>query len=87
MLFDGLETRFGSLSPVQLLALSVLIALPIWLATRSKADPREPLEIKPKIPVIGHLINLMRRGLSYYTDLRYGKESRYDSPPIQDEES
>lgn len=28
-------------------------------------DPREPPRLRPKIPVIGHVIGLMRHGPSY----------------------
>lgn len=36
-----------------------------------KLDPREPPLISPKIPLIGHVIGILRHGLPYYAKARY----------------
>ncbi|KAH8695302.1 putative cytochrome P450 oxidoreductase [Talaromyces proteolyticus] len=33
---------------------------------RNKLDPREPLEVKASIPIIGHLLGMINNGLVYY---------------------
>jgi hypothetical protein len=70
MLADTLQSWFSSLSLPHVLLSSVLIVFSVWILSRNKVDPREPPEIKPAIPVVGHIINLVRNGLSYYTKLR-----------------
>ena len=35
------------------------------------SDPREPPIVPPRIPVIGHVIGLIRNGGAYYTKLRF----------------
>ena len=34
-------------------------------------DPKEPLLLPPKIPLVGHVIGLMREKVYYCLDLRY----------------
>lgn len=70
MLANTLQSWFSSLLLPQVLLPCALIVLFFWILSRNKVDPREPPEIKPTIPVVGHLINLVRNGLSYYTKLR-----------------
>ncbi|KUL82073.1 hypothetical protein ZTR_09122 [Talaromyces verruculosus] len=71
MLVDTLQSWFNSLSLLQALLPSVLIVLSLWILSRNKVDPREPPEIKPAVPVVGHIINLVRNGPSYYTKLSF----------------
>lgn len=70
MLAETLQSWSDSLSLPQVLLPSVLIVLFLWILSLNKVDPREPPVIKPAIPVVGHIINLVRNGLSYYTKLR-----------------
>lgn len=51
-----------------------LCSLAIWyLFCRSSIsrDIREPVSIRPKIPIIGHAISLLRHGSDYYEQIRY----------------
>jgi hypothetical protein len=34
-------------------------------------DPQEPPLVRPKIPLIGHVIGLLRHGTKYYSDVAY----------------
>lgn len=70
MLADTLQSWFGNLTLSQVLLPSALVVFFFWILSRNRVDPREPPEIKPTIPVVGHIINLVRNGLSYYTKLR-----------------
>lgn len=36
-----------------------------------KHDPNEPPLLPSKIPIVGHVIGLMRQKVYYYLDLRY----------------
>lgn len=49
------------------LVLSVLVA--VLLNLSPEMDPREPPLLKPKIPVIGHIIGLVREHTAFYTRL------------------
>lgn len=37
----------------------------------SKHEPNEPPLVPPKIPIVGHVIGLIRQKVYYYLDLRY----------------
>lgn len=37
----------------------------------SKHDPNEPPLLPPKIPIVGHVIGLIRQKVYYYLDIRY----------------
>ena len=43
----------------------------LFLRSSRPRDPREPVLIRPKIPVIGHAISLLLYGSDYYEKLRY----------------
>ena len=34
-------------------------------------DPREPVRLRPKVPLIGHILGLINSGPSYHSQLRY----------------
>ena len=34
-------------------------------------DPREPTRLRSKVPLIGHVLGLIRHGPSYHSKLRY----------------
>ncbi|KAK3317286.1 cytochrome P450 [Cercophora scortea] len=57
-------------SPFQFLVLSVVVLLGYFLLTLSPPhDSAEPPLVKPKIPVLGHLIGLARSQVSYYSHI------------------
>ncbi|KAK3689053.1 cytochrome P450 [Podospora appendiculata] len=59
-------------SPLQFLVLSVVVLLGYFLWTLSPPhDPAEPPLVKPKIPVLGHLIGLARSKVSYYSHISF----------------
>ena len=39
-------------------------------------DPREPPRVRSKIPLIGHVIGLMRHGPTYYKQMRFDDSFR-----------
>ena len=49
--------------------ISVLVLL-WYLTAKEKLDPREPPAAPSPIPVIGHVVGLMRRKFNYYVDLK-----------------
>lgn len=49
-------------------------AFAIWCLLRHSSKPRdlrEPVSIRPRIPIIGHAIALFRNGSDYYEKIRY----------------
>lgn len=40
-------------------------------ARAKSVDPREPREVKPKIPLVGHIIGLLGSRQKYYRQLGY----------------
>ena len=49
--------------------LALAFAVDFYFSLRD--DPREPPRLRPKIPLIGHLIGLIRYGTVYYSVTRY----------------
>lgn len=50
---------------------ALLCAIPVVLAllifkSFSKHDPREPPRVHTTIPVIGHILGILRHGIPYY---------------------
>lgn len=58
-----------------LLLLFLLFVAGVYLLVNhflvTKIDPKEPPLLPPKIPLVGHVIGLMRQKVYYYLDLRY----------------
>lgn len=55
---------------IWVLAPMVLAYLLYLRFLRAKRDPREPPVISPTIPLIGHIIGLMRYGTDYYAMIK-----------------
>ena len=58
------------LEPFHLLILGAITALGYILSQHS-LDPREPPEVHSKIPIIGHILGLMRHGMGYFSRIAY----------------
>ncbi|KAL4747285.1 hypothetical protein BDW72DRAFT_17898 [Aspergillus terricola var. indicus] len=56
------------LEPIHLLILGAVTALGYILSQRG-LDPREPPEVHSKIPIIGHLLGLLRHGMGYFSQM------------------
>ncbi|EED11449.1 cytochrome P450 oxidoreductase, putative [Talaromyces stipitatus ATCC 10500] len=69
MLANNFQELVTSLPLSRVLLTVGLIIITLWIVSRKNVDPREPPEIKPTIPAVGHIINLVRNGLSYYTKI------------------
>ncbi|KAL3430191.1 cytochrome P450 [Aspergillus tetrazonus] len=54
------------LEPFHLLILGAITALG-YILSQHGLDPREPPEVHSKIPIIGHLLGLMRHGMGYFS--------------------
>jgi hypothetical protein len=54
-------------------ALGLVIAVGVFLSNllRPKLDPREPPIVHPKVPLLGHIIGMLREGPLYYRRVRY----------------
>lgn len=37
----------------------------------SKRDAQEPTYIKPRVPLIGHLLDYLKRGTPFFSDVEY----------------
>ena len=60
---------YGNFLTLLLFALSLsLLLIYFW---GSKLDPKEPPSIPQPIPIIGHLLGLIRHGTQYYAQVRY----------------
>jgi hypothetical protein len=53
----------------------IVVAVLSWLWIRESPDPREPPQLKPKFPVIGHLLGILQHEAEYFQKLRF-KASR-----------
>lgn len=53
-------------------ALGLVIAVGVFLSNllRPKLDPREPPVVYPKVPLLGHIIGMLREGPLYYKKVR-----------------
>ncbi|KAF2462769.1 cytochrome P450 [Lindgomyces ingoldianus] len=67
---------------VAALVLGLLSAAFLVNFFRVKLDPREPPVIQPKIPLIGHIIGLMRDGASYFEKISAQTKSPIVTLPI-----
>ncbi|KAK0630505.1 cytochrome P450 [Bombardia bombarda] len=60
----------SKIPPIQFLIGGVVVLLATFLFTISPPhNPAEPPIIKPRVPVIGHLIGLLRSQVNYFSDL------------------
>jgi hypothetical protein len=67
-----MESSFlGGYAPSFVLFLAAIFLLG-WQKLQVKNVPQEPPLLKPKIPIIGHLIGLLRYRMEYYHQLAYG---------------
>jgi hypothetical protein len=48
----------------------IMVAMLSWLWVREASDPREPPQLKPKFPVIGHLLGILQYEAEYFQKLR-----------------
>lgn len=54
-------------SPTTIVVITIItLSLLVFKAIRTDLDPREPPAIKPKPPVIGHLLGLMKYHAMYF---------------------
>jgi hypothetical protein len=58
--FDGYSL------PLLLLLFLATAVLLLWQLSGPRMDPREPPLLRPAIPVVGHLIGMMREQTNYY---------------------
>jgi hypothetical protein len=58
------------LEPFHLLILGAVTALG-YILSQHGLDPREPQEVRSKVPIIGHLLGLMRYGMGYFNRIAY----------------
>jgi hypothetical protein len=66
MAFEGTQN-------IALVAASCFIGITVllWTWTRDVSDPREPPLLKPRFPVIGHLLGIMQHEAEYFQRIRY----------------
>lgn len=48
----------------------IIVAMFSWLWVREAPDPREPPQLKPKFPLIGHLLGILQYEAEYFQKLR-----------------
>lgn len=65
----GLVSRTTA-SPLTIGIVVMVLALLIHFFASPRLDPREPPELKPRIPFVGHIIGLFRHQASYYSMLQ-----------------
>jgi cytochrome P450 len=64
-------SRFDVLAtPPTALAIAAVLGLLVLYALSPRADPREPPLVKPSIPLIGHILGLMRHQAQYHINLQ-----------------
>lgn len=53
------------------IATAVVFLSLLYKFSSPQMDPREPPVLKPGIPLVGHLVGLVRYGVDYFDVLRY----------------
>lgn len=53
------------------LLLGGVVLIVVWRLSTPTLDPREPPLLKPKIPVVGHLINMIMKGNGFFAATVY----------------
>lgn len=80
MAFLGISLSFdGYDMSLVLLFLTTAIVL-IWGFSGPRMDPREPPLLRPAIPIVGHLIGIMKKQMEYYAILRWQPWCLFCSP-------
>lgn len=69
MEITSILTRSTAFWPLTLLILTLLLVLFLWRPFTPPHDPREPPIVNASIPIIGHLIGLMRHQIAYLNTL------------------
>ncbi|KAK1447321.1 hypothetical protein CMEL01_09160 [Colletotrichum melonis] len=64
------------------LALFPLIALAISRISTPSLDPREPPLLKPTIPVVGHLVNMLHKGGKYYLEMYESSQGKLSTATL-----
>lgn len=59
------------LNSLWLLLLAAIFLYGRFRLTGDSRDPREPPEVKPRIPFVGHIIGVLWYRQDYYRQLRY----------------
>jgi len=57
-------------NPMTIGIVVVVLGLLIRFIASPRLDPREPPVLKPRIPLVGHIIGLFRHQASYYSMLQ-----------------
>jgi len=60
-----------STSIVVIAGLATILVLALWLLPKEELDPREPPLAKSRIPVFGHVINMLWYHNEYFSILQY----------------
>ncbi|KAK1833408.1 cytochrome P450 [Podospora conica] len=68
----------AGLTPAQciLAAVAVAILAVLYRFSPARIDPREPPPLKASIPLIGHIIGLLRHGIDYFAILRTAQSNK-----------
>jgi hypothetical protein len=70
MTFLGMSPSIDGYNIPLLLIFLAAAFLLFWQFSGPPMDPREPPLLRPDIPVVGHLIGMMRKQMDYYAILR-----------------
>lgn len=68
--WTALSTAGWTLGQWILTALAAVIVAFLYRFSPARLDPREPPALKAAIPLIGHIIGLLRHGIDYFDRLR-----------------
>jgi hypothetical protein len=70
MTFLWISPSFDGYITLLLLIFLAAAVLLFWQFSGPRMDPREPPLLRPAIPVVGHVIGMMKEQLNYYAILR-----------------
>ncbi|OHF03164.1 prostacyclin synthase [Colletotrichum orchidophilum] len=83
---EGAELQAGRSYPMMTMATAALLLLPLALVLKKllypNFDPREPPVLRPRLPVLGHIISLVRESGSFYARLYKEKPMPICTLPI-----
>jgi hypothetical protein len=71
------QIRVANLTSAQCVGITTVVVIVslLFRFASPQIDPREPPAIKPGIPIVGHIVGLIRHGVDYFEAVRYASST------------
>lgn len=60
----------ASYAPLAIVSIAAAVLVFAWRLLRAQVDPLEPPPLKPRIPILGHLLGMIRYHTVYFEKLQ-----------------